>query len=68
MKIFQKIKYYLELINQGFIKKNYKIFYSQFGEDRIIYEILKKKKKRYLRRCWMLSSKKIFKYISITQR
>jgi len=22
MKIFQKIKYYLELINQGFIKKN----------------------------------------------
>lgn len=45
MKIFQKIKYYLELINQGFIKRNYKIFYSQFGEDRIIYEILKKKRK-----------------------
>ena len=45
MKIFQKIKYYLELINQGFIKKNYKIFYYQFGEDRIIYEILKKKRK-----------------------
>ena len=42
MKIFQGIKYYLELIKQGFIKKNYKIFYSQFGEDRIINEILKK--------------------------
>lgn len=45
MRIFQKIKYNLELIKQGFIKKNYKIFYSQFGEDRIINEILKKNRK-----------------------
>ena len=45
MIIFEKIRYYLELIKQGFIKKNYKIFYSQFGEDRIINEILKKNRK-----------------------
>ena len=45
MRVFQKIKYYLELIIQGFVKKNYKIFYSQFGEDRIINELLKKNKK-----------------------
>ena len=48
MIILEKIKYYLELIKQGFIKKNYKFFYSQFGEDRIINEILKKKQKRHL--------------------
>jgi len=45
MIFFQKTKYYLELIKQCFIKKNYKIFYSQFGEDKIIYELLKKKQK-----------------------
>jgi hypothetical protein len=45
MKFFQKIKYYLELVKQVYIKKNYKIFYSQFGEDRIINELLKKKRK-----------------------
>ena len=40
MSFFKKIKLYLELIKQTLIKKNYKIFFSQFGEDRIINELL----------------------------
>ena len=42
MSFFIKSKLYLELIKQTIIKKNYKIFYSQFGEDRIINELIKK--------------------------
>lgn len=42
---FKRLYFYLELIKQTLIKKNYKIFYSQFGEDRIINELLKKIKK-----------------------
>lgn len=42
MSFFTKSKLYLELIKQTIIKKNYKIFFSQFGEDRIINELIKK--------------------------
>jgi len=42
MSFFIKSKLYLELIKQTIIKKNYKIFFSQFGEDRIINELIKK--------------------------
>ena len=44
---FKRVYFYLELIKQTLIKKNYKIFYSQFGEDRIINELLKKNKKGF---------------------
>ena len=42
MSFFKRSKLYLELIKQTIIKKNYKIFFSQFGEDRIINELIKK--------------------------
>ena len=42
MSFFKKTIKFLEIIKQTLIKKNYKIFFSQFGEDRIINELLKK--------------------------